>query len=167
VTAWATIDEPPDSVRARTFAPSALMWDGGRTRYLLEGDERDVDVQLAAVGGDPAEPYELLPEGAHRGRISVRPGALVELSRALDAITDCAWVAEGGVGTVHVATDSLPALVAARAAAHVQGGWLLREAGGGDNFDGFGRALPDLDIARRLKAAFDPSGKLSPGRLPL
>lgn len=165
--AWAAIDEPPDFVRARTFAPSALLWDGTRTRYLLEGDPRDVDVQLAAVGGDPVEPYALLPDGAHRGRISVRPGAIVDLGRALDAIADCQWIAEGGVGTVHVSTDTGVALAAARAAAHAWGGWLLREAGGGDEFDGFGRPLPDLDIARRLKHAFDPTGKLSPGRLPL
>jgi hypothetical protein len=68
---------------------------------------------------------------------------------------------------VHVATDSSDALTRARAAAHAEGGWLLREAGGGDGFDGFGPELPDLAIARRLKHAFDPTGKLSPGRLPL
>jgi FAD/FMN-containing dehydrogenase len=59
------------------------------------------------------------------------------------------------------------ALVAARAVAHNAGGWLLREAGGGAELDGFGRELPEIDVARRLKRAFDPTGKLSPGRLPL
>ena len=60
---------------------------------------------------------------------------------------------------MHVATDEVDALTAARSAAQAAGGWLLREAGGGEGFDGFGRELPDLAIARRLKAAFDPTGK--------
>jgi hypothetical protein len=92
---------------------------------------------------------------------------VVEHGRALDAIDGCRWIAEAGIGTVHVATDSPEALMAARVAAHAAGGWLLRETGGGSGFDGFGRDLPDHAIARRLKSAFDPTGKLSPGRLPI
>jgi glycolate oxidase FAD binding subunit len=165
--AWAAIDEEPSAVRSRVFAPSALLWDGSRTHVLLEGDRHDVDVQLAAVGGAAVERGPAWPEGAHRGRISVRPGAVLGLGRALDAIAGCRWIAEAGVGTVHVATDSAEALTTARAAAHAQGGWLLREAGGGGGFDGFGQPLPDHAIARRLKNAFDPTGKLSPGRVPI
>ena len=165
-TAWLTIEELPDTVRSRLFAPSALLWDGARTHLLLEGDARDVDVQLATAGGSPSARPEW-PHGPHRGRISIRPGAVVELGRALDAVDGCRWIAEAGVGTVHVATDRAESLHATRAAAHAAGGWLLREAGGGENFDGFGRDLPDHAIARRLKDAFDPTGKLSPGRLPL
>ena len=50
--------------------------------------------------------------------------------------------------------------------AHEHGGWLLREAGG-DGIDGFGHALPNHELMRRVKDAFDPAGKFSPGRLPL
>jgi glycolate oxidase FAD binding subunit len=165
-TAWATVDAPPDFVRQRVFAPSTLLWDGANTSVLLEGDTNDVDLQLAAVGAALMERAPSWPEGEHRGRISIRPGAIPDLGRALDAIDGCRWVAEGGVGTVHVATDGVEALIAARIAAHAAGGWLLREAGG-DGLDGFGRDLPDRAIARRLKNAFDPTGKLSPGRLPI
>jgi len=170
VAVWARTTEEPDRVRERVAAPSALLCDGVATSVLLEGNARDVDVQVAALGSSPvpdAPARVTLPVGPHRGRISVRPGALSAVGRDLDAIPGCRWLAEGGVGTVHVATDTVDALSAARAAAHGSGGWLLREAGGGDAFDGFGRALPDLAVARRLKHAFDPTGKLSPGRLPL
>jgi FAD/FMN-containing dehydrogenase len=44
---------------------------------------------------------------------------------------------------------------------------MLREAGGDADDDGFGRPLPNLDVMRRIKRAFDPDDKLSPGRLPL
>jgi glycolate oxidase FAD binding subunit len=165
-TAWATVDAPPDFVRERLFAPSTLLWDGADTTLLLEGDSSDVDVQLAAVGASVVEHGPAWPEGQHRGRISIRPGAIVDQGRALDTIEGCRWIAEGGIGTVHVATDTVDALIAARVAAHAAGGWLLREAGG-DGLDGFGRDLPDRAIARRLKNAFDPTGKLSPGRLPI
>jgi FAD/FMN-containing dehydrogenase len=165
-TAWATVDAVPDFVRERAFAPSTLLWDGANTHVLLEGDTSDVHAQLAAIGASVVERGLAWPEGPHRGRISIRPGAIVDQGRALDAIEGCRWIAEGGIGTVHVATDTVDALIAARVAAHAAGGWLLREAGG-DGLDGFGRDLPDHTIARRLKNAFDPTGKLSPGRLPI
>jgi glycolate oxidase FAD binding subunit len=164
---WSITDAPPDVVRACVFAPSTLLWDGSSTRYLIEGDADDVAVQLAAAGGVPLDAAPTWPDGPHRGRTSIRPGAIIDYGRALDAIDGCRWIAEGGVGTVHVATDSAAALGEARAAALAAGGWMLREAGGGEGFDGFGRELPDPAIARRLKAGFDPTGKFSPGRLPL
>jgi glycolate oxidase FAD binding subunit len=166
-TVWANVGAPPDIVRARVFSPSTFLWDGTSTHMLFEGDRRDVDAQIAAAGATVVERGPAWPDGTHRGRVSVRPGAIVDLGDALDAIVGCRWIAEGGVGTVHVATDTVDALTAARLAAHAAGGWLLREAGGEPGFDGFGRDLPDRAIARRLKDAFDPTGKLSPGRLPL
>jgi hypothetical protein len=43
---------------------------------------------------------------------------------------------------------------------------LLREAGA-PGLDGFGRALPNAALTARVKEAFDPTGKLAPGRLPI
>ena len=43
---------------------------------------------------------------------------------------------------------------------------MLREAGG-DGMDPFGRELPNRALMYRIKTAFDPTGKLAPGRLPL
>jgi FAD/FMN-containing dehydrogenase len=165
--AWTTVAAEPDVVRSRALAPSMLLWDGAATHARFEGDPLDVEAQVVAAGGiATARPPEL-PGGAFRGRISVRAGEIVPLGRVLDGIAGCRWLAEGGIGTVHVATDTLPALVGARAAAQAVGGWLLREAGGADSFNGFGADIPERGVARRLKAAFDPTGKLSPGRIPL
>jgi FAD/FMN-containing dehydrogenase len=49
---------------------------------------------------------------------------------------------------------------------------MVRRAGRRDRahsrrHDGFGRPLPNVDVMRRIKDAFDPTGKLAPGRLPL
>jgi hypothetical protein len=130
---------------------------------LLEGVAADV----AAQGGG-LQPIDAptLPIGVHRGRISVAPGALAAVGPALDAVPGARWCAELGVGTVHVAGDDPSVLGSARTVAHEHGGWLLREAGGGA-LDGFGCDLPNAELMRRVKAAFDPTGKLAPGRLPL
>jgi hypothetical protein len=74
------------------------------------------------------------------------------------------WLAEIGVGTVHVAADTEDDLAAARAAAEATGGWLLREKGA-PGLDGFGVARPNAGLQARIRAAFDPTGKFSPARI--
>ena len=156
----------PLAVRRRCFQPSCIAWDGESVLVLLEGHPDDVAAEIDAGGLRPIEVPPSWPAGPHRGRISVRPRWVARLCDALADVGGLRWVAEAGVGTVHVAADEPGPLAAARDAAHDAGGWLLREAGG-DGLDGFGHALPNLPIMARLKAAFDPTGKLSPGRLAL
>jgi len=164
---WAAVGtHDPAEIRRRCFRPSCVAWDGDDALVLLEGDPDDVDAEIAAGGLTPAARPPAWPDGPHRGRISVRPRRVVALGRDLDAIDGLGWVAEVGVGTVHVASVDADAVAAARRAAHAAGGWMLREAGGG-GLDGFGRDLPGRPVMARVKAAFDPTGKLSPGRLGL
>jgi hypothetical protein len=99
------------------------------------------------------------PTGDHRGRVSVRPGAVCALAAQLDR-AGVRWLAEVGVGTVHVAADDPAALAAARAAAIDAEGWLLREAGA-PALDGFGAPPPNGKLAERVRAAFDPDGVLA------
>jgi hypothetical protein len=42
---------------------------------------------------------------------------------------------------------------------------MLREAGA-PGLDGFGVALPNAGVSERIRTAFDPTGKCSPGRIP-
>ena len=156
VAKWFAASEPPTHV----YRPAAMLWNEVGVFVRCEGNATDVDAQGAGL--DEAE-APALPEGAHRGRISVAPGAMPALVADL---ADVRWCAELGVGTVHVAADSAGALEGARAAAHAHGGWMLREAGG-DGMDPFGRELPNRALMYRIKTAFDPTGKLAPGRLPL
>ena len=155
---WYRADAAADFYRA-----SSMLWDGTNTHVLLEGATEDVDAQARGLHADDAP---TLPGGAHRGRISVAPGALPAVGAALDGVAGARWCAELGVGTVHVSGDDSSVLAGARAVAHAHSGWLLREAGG-DDLDGFGAELANLDLMRRIKSAFDPTGKLAPGRLPL
>ena len=155
---WVRTDDPPDR-----FRPAAMLWDGHHVHTRLEGAAADVDAESAGLSACEAPQ---LPTGDHRGRISAPPGAVAAIGRALEAVPGTRWCAELGVGTVHVAGDDGAVLAGARAVARAHDGWLLREAGG-HGLDGFGRALPNADLMRRVKDAFDPTGKLAPGRLPL
>ena len=162
---WFTTAADPFVARRALYRPSCLAWDGTTTHVLLEGVAADVDAErnrLAAPAARSEPPT--WPEGAHRARISVRPSVLSALTPDLDA-AGVRWLAEVGVGTVHVAADAEQALAQARAAATGAGGWMLREAGA-PGLDGFGVASPNARLAERVRAAFDPTRKCSPGRLP-
>jgi glycolate oxidase FAD binding subunit len=161
---WFSSERTPAELHAVLHAPTALTRDRTGTRVLLEGHAGDLAAQAARAGLVAAAPPEP-PAAPHRGRISVAPGALGELVPALDGLTGVDWLAEHGVGTVHVATDDPGRLAAARELAHTHGGWLLREAGAAD-LDPFGVDPPALALQRRLRAALDPTGKLAPGRVP-
>jgi glycolate oxidase FAD binding subunit len=162
---WSVTERDPFAVRRATYRPSCLAWDGERTHLLVEGVAADVANERRAAGAEAVGVPPRFPEGPHRGRISVRPAALRALAPALDAAR-VRWLAEVGVGTVHVAADREEELGAARDAAHQHGGWLLREAGA-PGLDGFGGRLSNRALMARIADAFDPDGKLSRGRLPL
>jgi glycolate oxidase FAD binding subunit len=163
VVEWSATDDDPFEVRRRTYRPSCIAWDGERTHVLIEGVAADVASERQAAGAEPVAAAPQSPEGPHRGRIAISPAGIRGLTPEL-ADTGVRWLAEIGVGTVHVAADSEAALAAARAAAARHGGWLLREAGA-PGLDGFGVPLPNRGIMQRIRAAFDPQDKLNASRL--
>jgi glycolate oxidase FAD binding subunit len=162
---WGVTDQAPDDVLATCFRPSTVFWDGARTTVLLEGHEKDVELQAKAAHLDPCVEPPQLPDGAHRGRASVAPARVAALGGALAGLAGVRWLAECGVGTIHVVCDDERGFGAARDAVESLGGWMLREAGA-PNLDGFGIALPNAALMARVKEAFDPDGKFAPGRFP-
>jgi len=167
---WCTTALDPFAVRAAVLRPACIRYDGSTTHVLLEGETADVAAELATIGGVEC-PVPAWPDAPHRGRISVPPAELRPLLDGLGgrgglSVPGVEWAAEMGVGTVHVAAATPDALVGAREAAETVGGWLLREQGAA-GIDGFGIALPNLALMRRIAEAFDPTGKCAPGRLPL
>jgi glycolate oxidase FAD binding subunit len=87
---WFRGEIDPDEVLARLYRPTAALWDGSSVWVLLEGDQEDVDQQIAPLGltavGEPPE----LPAG---GRWSIAPSAYRTLRGR--------FVVELGVGVVH------------------------------------------------------------------
>ena len=94
---WYSGPVDPDDVLARLYRPTSVLWDGTTTWVLLEGDERDVEGQVAALDMRPAGGPPPLPTG---GRWSVPPAAIRSLRGT--------FVAEIGVGIVHHAEAPPP-----------------------------------------------------------
>ena len=78
------------TVLARLYRPVSVLWDGTTTWVLLEGDERDVADEAAALGLSPTDGPPELPAG---GRWSIPPQQIASLTGT--------FVAEVGVGVVH------------------------------------------------------------------
>ncbi len=121
---WYSGPVDPDATMAALYRPTSVLWDGTTTWVLLEGDERDVEAQVAALDLQPSVDPPPLPDG---GRWSVAPGDIRRLHGR--------FVVEIGVGTVHHESPPPPRPVDAGVA----------------------------ELHRRLKAGFDPAGRLNPG----
>jgi glycolate oxidase FAD binding subunit len=94
---WFTGDLDPDEAMLRLYRPTSVLWDGTTTWVLLEGDERDVEAQVASLGLAPVDGPPPLPDG---GRWSVPPGEVGALTGR--------FVAEVGVGVVHHESPAPP-----------------------------------------------------------
>jgi glycolate oxidase FAD binding subunit len=162
--AWFRANRGAAELAGVLFAPVAVVSDRTGTAVWLEGHPGDLAAEVARAGLVPAAPMAP-PAGAHRGRISVAPGRIDAVTAALCGGGSVSWLAEHGVGTVHVASDTASDLADAREVAHAHDGWLLREAGAPD-LDPFGVDPPARELQRRIRAALDPTGKLAPGRVP-
>ena len=129
---WFSGSVDPEEALARLHRPTAILWDGATTWVLLEGDERDVEAQVAALALRPAEGAPPLPAG---GRWSIPPGAFRELTGD--------FVVEIGVGVVHRAEAIPPPnrrLDPAVVALHRR----IK-----DRFDPTGRLNPGVDVLDR------------------
>ncbi len=128
------IVDDPDRLRRILLRPSSILWDGATTWVLLEGHAADIDAEINALGSDFA-PVEQPPPLPSGGRLSVRSSAIHEV---VTRFGPGAFIAEVGVGIVHTSAPTpspAPPVPSATAAVH-----------------------------RRVKANFDPSGRLNPGR---
>lgn len=119
--------------------PSAVLWDGSSTWVLLEGYDADVAAEREVLGRLGEVAWELVegPPALPPHRWSLRPSDLRSLAGAESGAG--AFVASIGVGTAWASTPQ-PARPVSAALAR---------------------------LSERVKAQFDPTGRLNPGRSPL
>ena len=144
----ATWSGPPPSCSARTARGS--IWRGRRTTSWRR---RARAPSPTPRRGRPAPGYL---------SVGVPPPATAALVRAL-AVGD-AYEAQLGVGACQVVVDATEDVARVREIATGLGGhaWVA-DGPGALREDPWGPPPDGLDVMRRLKAAFDPAGVLSPG----
>jgi FAD/FMN-containing dehydrogenase len=125
---WFSGPVDPEEALARLHRPVAVLWNGTTTWVLLEGDERDIEGQVAPLALVPAAGAPPVPSG---GRWSIPPGSFRELTGD--------FIVEIGVGVVHHAESTLPPrrLDPAVVALHRR----IKE-----QFDPSGRLNPGVDV---------------------
>jgi FAD/FMN-containing dehydrogenase len=134
---WLRGDADPFVLVERLYRPAAVLWDGTTTWVLIDGQPDDVAAQSALAGLADAHGPPPLP-GPHRW--SLRPSELPTLGGGGSSPDGPGrFVAEVGVGVVHAERPA----PARQVDPHV------------------------VELHRRIKAVFDPGGRLNPGRDPL
>jgi hypothetical protein len=139
VSEWRTAHSAdPFAVRSLLTGPASILWNGAQVWVLLEGSATEVRVARSALGSGWTEAEAPNLAGVPVRR-SLRPSAL----RGLPALSlDTPWLAEIGVGTVHVEANDPAFLPITLADPRVAA---LNEA---------------------VRVAFDPTGRCNPGRRP-
>jgi hypothetical protein len=134
---WLAGPGDPFDLLRRLHRPASLLWDGATVWALLDGHPADVDAQTRLTGLDGATGG---PPALPPHRWSLRPSQLRSLATAgRDGGPGGRFVAEVGIGVVHREVPQPPRPAdPAVAALHL-----------------------------RVKALFDPTGRLAPGRDPL
>ncbi len=135
---WRLDDSDPARLLRDLYRPAAILWDGQRTWVALEGHPADVARQVTTVLGAAATEVGGPPELPGPHRRSLPPDQLGTLpTRAGPA----GWLAEVGVGTVHL------------------------DQGAAERFGPPAPPPPGVvALNRAVKATFDPTGRLNPGR---
>lgn len=132
----------PFSLHASLYRPLSVLWDGRRVWVGLAGHRADVEGQARSVlpAAGTWTPVDGPPPRPGPARRSMPAGRLSTLPAL---VAEGTWMAEVGVGVVHcdpVAAASLPVPAAQPGV---------------------------VELHRRIKARFDPEGRLNPGRSPL
>jgi glycolate oxidase FAD binding subunit len=158
--------------------PAALEWVSEPGALLVRVDGREAALParvdrlrqlLGSAAGDDGNVWQghaRLTRGTVDDtvlRLGVRPSRLPALLAALPARAVTAGLGTG-VATVVLPADA-DAVAAAHAAVHAAGGTsVLRSRPAGSTAPAWGPPPPALAVLRAVKRAFDPAGRLGPGR---
>ncbi len=136
---WRADGVDPWLVRRSVFRPSSILWNGTCTWVQLEGSHAEVHAEVQSLAGGPWEQCEGPAVPSERSTIDagLAKRLRTEEPTAVFGATVGEWLAEIGAGIVHGVTIAAPPL-----------------------------AAPVLNLNRRMKDAFDPTGRLNPGVLP-
>lgn len=153
-----------------TYRPLSVLETSDGAWLYLGGSAAQIAAQAAAVGGI-ASPGLAWPEPISEPvQVEMRvPAAhLRGAIRWAQRIGATRWIAQHGVGIVSagLADLDMAGISAARTWAESVSGTLVILAGADNRIDPWGTPPASLEIQRRIKAAFDPSGICNASILP-
>lgn len=159
------VDDPVRALGA-VHRPLAVLQTRDRSTVHLAGTTAEVEAEAVVLGGDVVAgmTWPARPEGEIVVRVRVPPASIVA---AVERIAG-PFVAAHGVGEV-VAAVAEGEIVDLRLWAESVGGALVIESAPEELYhrvDPWGTPPGTVGLQRKIKAAFDPVGVLSPGRLP-
>ncbi|MEN8235065.1 MAG: FAD-binding protein [Actinomycetota bacterium] len=158
------------AVLAETYRPLAVLETSEGSYLYLGGAPEQVAAQARHIGGEPVPGLAWPGQIDAAIRIEFRvPARFVRpaIDRA-QRLGTSRWIAEHGVGRVEadVATIDAASFGNARAWAESVGGALVVVADDDLGVDPWGTPPASVEIQRRIKASFDPSGICNSGILP-
>ncbi|HKY13921.1 MAG TPA: FAD-binding protein [Microthrixaceae bacterium] len=165
-TVWRSGEIDPFVLLDSMYRPTSVLWDGRTTWACLEGEDDDVAEQILVAASLGLHRDSAGPPPLPAGRRSVAPSRLRELARPSPPVLA---VKPGASRPGTTARTEWGA-----AARHL--GDFVAEVGVGIVHGNLGDetapahdppAEPLRRLHDRLKASFDPSGRLNPGRSPL
>jgi glycolate oxidase FAD binding subunit len=166
----ATVEiDDPGAAYIRTYRPLAVLETSEGSFLYLGGTEE----QIAAVAGDAAGEFrsglgwpDVIADPVRMEfRVPARfIGLAIDRSKSLGARR---WIAEHGIGRVAIGMEDVDdaAFESARTWAESVDGVLVITSGT-EGLEPWGSPPGSIEIQRRIKQAFDPSGICNPGILP-
>lgn len=157
---------------ASLFRPAAVLETSNGSFVHLEGSERDVRAQAAAVGGEAVDPSDLGGRIDLPVMVSVRlaPRFIADGIDAVRALAAGRWIAQHGVGVIEAGWSDLgrEAFAELRSSIENRGGRAVLRRAGDDlgGVDPWGATPDSIAIQRRMKDLFDPASISNPGKLP-
>lgn len=163
------VDDAAEAYRT-TYRPLAVLDTPDGALLYLGGSAAQLEAEATAVGGESSRGL-VWPEPINEPvRVEMRVPAtrLPEAILWAERIGATRWIAQHGVGIVSAGLDGvdIAGIVAARAWAESVSGAMVILAGADDRIDPWGAPPASVDIQRRIKSAFDPSGVCNPSILP-
>jgi len=163
------VDDPAMAL-ANVYRPVAVLETADGSFVYLEGDEATVQAQATSVGGtrEPGFAWPEVQQPAVAVSLRVPARCVAEAVDRVQALQPDWFVAQHGVGVIDVgvASTEIASLDTVRAWAESTGGALVVTAPGLSPRQRWGAEPQTIDIQRRLKSLFDPSGVCNPGALP-